>query len=96
MKAYGRVSNTASTAVYVLENIEIPIASDDLNAKFQQAPQRRNRTAKKFVVQSGVAEEGFRAIAHGWLLSCLVNQCVAVLWRLASKTSTGRPDVRAR
>jgi hypothetical protein len=60
---------TKFNAVYVLENIEIPIASDNLNAKFQQAPQRRNRTAKKFVVQSSVAKEGFRVIAQGWVLA---------------------------
>ena len=36
-----------------------------LNAKFQQSPQRSNRTAKILVVQSGVTEEGFGRISHG-------------------------------
>ena len=70
---------TEFDAVDVLENVESSIAGDDLNAKFQQAPQRSNRTAKILVVQSGVAEEGFGGISHGLCRIGSSNSLVIVL-----------------
>src|SRR5262249_1529574 len=78
---------TEFNSVDVLKDVELAIAGDDLDAKFEQAPQRSNRTAKEFIVQSRVAEEGFGAIIH-----CLIP-CVSSSSALSSAPS--RPASRS-